>query len=371
MGQWIPIWRQALSPNGLTFFKYSNKTIYFKVTSPLTGTKIRLRLANYYGQEKYRIPSVATVVNGRVFRFTSAGESCICINKNEVITTDAADCTVNPGDIIEIRLYSKTRRMNENAIEPPIFWSRRGDWSLEKEVPCSPFRTKVYEIGKRPFPAMESVEVYTKDNPSVIVAFGDSITQQGTWVNPLKQKLFDIYGSEVVLLNSGIGGNRLLHAGWEGQAAIYGEAAEKRFDRDVLSVPGVKSVIIALGTNDIGLTRKGKADYVTTEQMVDSYVRLASRAKEAGLRVIGTTILPRKGSPDYKEPYKEQMRQEVNRWIREESPYDCVIDFDKVMQDEKDPLRMRDGCSLKDRLHPNKRGGNILADAVGIRELFL
>lgn len=370
MGQWIPIWRQALSPNGLTFFKYSNKTIFFKVTSPIAGTKIRLRLANYYGLEKYRMPSAAVAVNGRVIRLTSAGESCIFINKKETVTTDAAGCTVSPGDPIEIRLYSKTRRMNENAIEPTVFWSKRGDWSQEKEVPCSVFRKKVYEVGKRPLPALESIEVYTKDDPGVIVAFGDSITQQGTWVNPLKQRLFDLYRSDVVLLNSGIGGNRLLHAGWEGQSAIYGEAAEKRFDRDVLLIPGIKSVIIALGTNDIGLTRKGKTDYVTTEQILDSYVRLIGRAKKFGLRVIGTTLLPRKGSPDYKEPYKEQMRQEINCWIREKSPYDYVIDFDKAIQDKKDPLRIREGCCLKDKLHPNKRGGKILADAVEIGELL-
>lgn len=371
MGRWIPIWRQALSPDGFTFFKYSNKTITFTAISPISGSKIRLRLANYYGPQEYILPSVSLKADGNIICLTNGGDNLFHIGKGKIVTTDSTDYKLIPGNSIEVRLYSMSGRMNENAIEPEIFWSRRGDWTQEREVPYSLFRKRIYETGKRPFPVLESIEVYTEDHPRVIVAFGDSITQQGTWVNLLRRRLYEDYGSGAVLLNSGIGGNRLLHAGWEGQAAMYGEAAEKRFDRDVLSIPEVKAVIIALGTNDIGLTHKGRTDYVTVEQMIDSYTRLVSRAKKAGLRVIGTTLLPRKGSPDYREPYKEKMRQEINQWIRERAPYDCVIDFDKAIQDDQDPLRIRKGCSLKDKLHPNKRGGKILADTVELKELMI
>ena len=47
------------------------------------------------------------------------------------------------------------------------------------------------------------------------------------------------------VVNAGIGGNRLLRYG-------TGPSALARLDRDVLSVPGVKAIILLEGINDIG-----------------------------------------------------------------------------------------------------------------------
>jgi lysophospholipase L1-like esterase len=47
------------------------------------------------------------------------------------------------------------------------------------------------------------------------------------------------------VVNAGIGGNRVLRYG-------LGPSALARFDRDVLSVPGLKAIILLEGINDIG-----------------------------------------------------------------------------------------------------------------------
>ena len=106
------------------------------------------------------------------------------------------------------------------------------------------------------------------------------------------------------------------------------------------------------------------------EEIIAGYKRLIGRAKKAGIRVVGATILPAKGCTYYGGPYKDSMRQEVNKWIRTEAPYDCVLDYDKAICDEKDPLMIKKGCSLHDRIHPNKRGGEILARSVDMKLLF-
>lgn len=371
MYQWIPVWRQALTPDGLTFFKYKNKTIFFSVKCPLDAKKVRLRFANYYGPEDYELGSCSLKAGERIYTITSEGNGKICIPKNRIVVTDEKECRIRKGESLEVRLYSTTGKMNENATETNIFWSKKGNWTKEENVSSSIFRSIVYGTAKRPVPALEAIEVYTECKPQVIVAFGDSITQQATWVNPLRERLYEKYGDKVILLNSGIGGNRILHDGTEGQAARFGESAEKRFDRDVLSIAGITTVIIAVGTNDIAQPKsKDCQDFVTVEEIIAGYKRLIGRAKKAGIRVVGATILPAKGCTYYGGPYKDSMRQEVNKWIRTEAPYDCVLDYDKAICDEKDPLMIKKGCSLHDRIHPNKRGGEILARSVDMKLLF-
>ena len=86
----------------------------------------------------------------------------------------------------------------------------------------------------------------------MIVTLGDSITEgaQSTsnafrgWPDRLAERLAAAHSSWSVV-NAGIGGNRLLRYG-------TGPSALARFDRDVLSVPGVKAVILLEGINDIG-----------------------------------------------------------------------------------------------------------------------
>ena len=63
------------------------------------------------------------------------------------------------------------------------------------------------------------------------------------WPDRLAERLAAAIQWSVV--NTGISGNRLLRYG-------AGPSALARLDRDVLSVPGVKAVILLEGINDIG-----------------------------------------------------------------------------------------------------------------------
>ena len=56
------------------------------------------------------------------------------------------------------------------------------------------------------------------------------------------------------------------------------------------------------------------------------------------------------------------MRLEFNAWIREQSGADGVIDYDKAAADEENPGRMKEGIHIGDGLHPNTRGGELMAD---------
>ena len=53
----------------------------------------------------------------------------------------------------------------------------------------------------------------------------------------------------VGVVNAGVSGNRILH---DHPEDLFGPSALTRLDRDVLSVPGLKWVVLMEGINDIG-----------------------------------------------------------------------------------------------------------------------
>ena len=95
------------------------------------------------------------------------------------------------------------------------------------------------------------VDVESTEARAAVVALGDSITEgaQSTsnafrsWPDRLAERLVAAHKPWTVV-NAGIEGNRLLHN-------VTGPSALSRLDRDVLSVPGVKAIILLEGINDI------------------------------------------------------------------------------------------------------------------------
>jgi lysophospholipase L1-like esterase len=58
----------------------------------------------------------------------------------------------------------------------------------------------------------------------------------------------------------------------------------------------------------------------------------------------------------------------VNRWIREAHQFDAVLDFEKVVQDPQNPLRIRKELTGH-YVHPNTEGYRLMAESVAL-ELF-
>ncbi|GAA3315784.1 hypothetical protein GCM10020219_033050 [Nonomuraea dietziae] len=89
-----------------------------------------------------------------------------------------------------------------------------------------------------------------------VVAFGDSLTDgygsspgaDNRYPDELAERLAAM-GRPRAVLNQGIGGNRVTV-----DSAWLGDRATSRFRRDALGQPGVRSVIILEGINDIGMS---------------------------------------------------------------------------------------------------------------------
>jgi lysophospholipase L1-like esterase len=226
------------------------------------------------------------------------------------------------------------------------------------------------------------MEVWAADRSAAIVTFGDSITdgfgakegEYGDWPNQLAKRLAEVKGQPTLAVdNEGIGGNRILHDG-------AGVNALARFDRDVLSQPGVVGLIVLEGINDIGWphikfppAREGTpvranpfaAQVVSANDLIQGYKQIIDRAHQHGIRVFGATILPYEGSSTFTVD-GEAIRQAANQWIRTGDAFDGVFDFDAAVRDPIHPARFKEDLQSGDNLHPNSAGYKAMAAAINL-----
>jgi lysophospholipase L1-like esterase len=164
------------------------------------------------------------------------------------------------------------------------------------------------------------------------------------------------------VINMGISGNRVLREG-------AGSSGLARFDRDVLSRPGARWVLLLLGINDIGFSAipgLPASEKATAEDIITGYRLLISRARQQGLSIIGATLTPFEGVNTYTSA-GEQMRQQINQWIRGSGQFDAVVDFDDATRDPAHPTRLRPEFDSGDHIHPNDAGNRAMADAIDLK----
>jgi lysophospholipase L1-like esterase len=209
---------------------------------------------------------------------------------------------------------------------------------------------------------VSDLQVLAPANARVIVAFGDSITDgaaaandaNAAWPDVLSRRLPALPdGTPVCVINMGIGSNRLLTSDAAGPAGV------KRLEDDVLSRPNVSHLILMEGINDISY------EQVLAEKLIAAYEQVIERAHAKGIKVFGATLLPIQNSRK-DTPANEATRQAVNKWIREAHGFDAVLDFERVVQDPQNPMRIRQDLTT-DYVHPNTEGYRLMGESVTLK----
>ncbi|GAA2847841.1 GDSL-type esterase/lipase family protein [Nonomuraea rubra] len=199
---------------------------------------------------------------------------------------------------------------------------------------------------------IDALTVVTPEPVRVVAAVGDSFTvgvgsETGHgWADLLAHL------SGVPVLNEGVSGGKVLAAG-------TGRPAEVRLTAEVLTKPGIGTVIVQAGVNDLGAGARA-------DDLVAAYRRMAAAAHAAGVRVIGGTITPFAGA-DYHTEQGERARQAVNAFIREGGAFDAVADFDAALRDPAAPARLLPRYDSGDHLHPSAAGHQAMASALDVR----
>jgi len=349
-----------------------DQTLRMVVRTSIGGRRVRVQLSNAFGTTPLAVGAAhlglrdrgSAIVAGSDRALTFSGQSSFSIPAGAELLSDAVDLEVPKLSDLAISLYipgeAPAPTMHLTGLHT-TYVSKAGDSTAAPSISDPATTMPVWYW-------ISSVDVLAPRETNLIVAFGDSITDGATstpdtdrsWPSQLAQRLQAVDATAgVAIVNEGISGNRLLRDG-------AGVSALTRFDRDVLSQPGVKWVIVLEGINDIGIgARAGSPDPVTAEELIAAHKQIIERAHVHGIKAIGATLTPYAGAAYYSEE-GEKLREAVNQWIRTSKAYDVVIDFDAITRDPENPKQIRPMYNIRDHLHPNDLGYRMMAEAVDL-----
>jgi len=213
------------------------------------------------------------------------------------------------------------------------------------------------------WPFLERVDVTNRAATGVIVAIGNSITDgakstrdaNARWPNFLAARLLASSEPVKAVVNAGISGGRVLTYG-------AGPSALARFDRDVLSVPGLTHIVLLEGINDIG---RSAVDGVTADDIIFGYRQLIARAHDRGVVIYGATLTAAGPRAQF-TPAHEARRAAVNTFTRTSGEFDGVIDFDAATRDPSSPTQFLPAYDSGDHLHPGDAGYKAMAESIDL-----
>ncbi|ESQ88394.1 SGNH/GDSL hydrolase family protein [Asticcacaulis benevestitus] len=373
---WVPTWYAAPEPSGSAAV-ISDMTLRQIVRVSAGGSSVRLRLSNAYGSAPLRIDDIRIARRATGSRIDPATDKAVTFSGHAGVTiapgayalSDPLPLEVSAHAALAVSLYvsAPTPLLTVHDIQRGAFYSAPGNQTSAADLPDT--KTDI-GIGSA-FPWLAEIEVSGSKAEAALITFGDSITDGygitpdsgATWPELLSRRLHDA-GIPLSVVNAGLSGNRLLHHGtW----ARFGDGGLARFDRDVLAQPNAAAVIVLIGINDLGHAQgPGSAGYVSADDMIDGLKQMAERAHERGLRIYAGTLLPFEGTvfEGYYSAEKETRRQAINTWVRGQSLFDGVFDFDAATRMSEAALRLRPEFDVGDQLHPNDTGTAAMAGSM-------
>lgn len=343
------------------------------------GSTVRIRLSNAYGTTPLRITAAtvgrsagdAQVWPGTARKLTFGGARGTTIAPGRDLVSDAEALRTSPLEKLTVTLY---------------FADRTGPATFHRFTTATSYRAPgrhLTDAGGDAFTTstnawyyLSGVEVSGPASPrrGTVVTFGDSL-MDGTGAAPGTDTRFTDKLAERIaadrrpldVVNAGISGNRILNG-----SPCYGDKATDRFRRDVIDRPGVRTVIVHLGGNDLAAPEMGdpcmgSAPHVSAHRIINAHKELIRAAHARGIKAVGATILPMKGAlfPVYSKR-GEKIRTTVNHWMRTSGAYDSVLDVDRAIANPADPAMPRPGYVFPDGVHPNEAGSHAIASAMNL-----
>ena len=369
--QMAPATADALPADGM-----AGATLREIVRPTLGGKTLRVRFSNAFGRQPLVIlgAGVARSADNRSDRIVAASRRTLTFSGMNGITIPAGGDWLSDPVSLDVAAFDDlavSLRVNGDAASQTSHPGSRatsyvlaGDRITAESLPGAAKIDHWYMLS--------GVEVQRCAAPNGVVALGDSITDghgatangNDRWPDVLARRL----AGKAAVLNEGIGGNRVLLDG-------LGPNAVSRLDRDVLALPGVRSIILLEGINDLGNFTRLEAKTIEQRrafvaELTAGYAQIVERAHARGIKVYGATLMPYMGSDFYHpDAGSEADRQAINAWIRAPGHFDGVVDFDKVTRDVSDPSRLAAAFDCGDHLHPNSAGYKAMGEAVPLELL--
>ena len=381
---WVATWgaaQQIPEPqNMLAPEEWREASLRQIVHVSIGGTRVRVRISNAFGTTPLLLESASIAKSegagkaGIDVRTVKAlmfsGKAGIMIPAGAEYYSDPLPFELAPASDLAISMYFKGEpvRQTGHPGSRATSFVTRGNRVLDAAWPGAGKTIHWFQLS--------DVEVEAPRRVGALAAIGDSITDghgattdgNDRWPDQLAARLMREMAPGMGVVNTGIGGGRMLRDG-------LGPNLVSRFERDVLTRSGVTHAIVLIGVNDLGGQHRNTDDLPEArarmlEDLKTAFQQIVERAHLLRVCVIGATLTPYVGS-DYYRPNadNESDRQVLNKWIRTSGVFDGVADFDAVMRDPARPERMRTTHDTGDGLHPSPTGFRAMADAVPLAAL--
>lgn len=368
--KWVACWGNATSITDQKEAMYAkNITLRYPIRMVFDGCALRLHFSNLTGTE----PVTLSKVYIEQTTVTFDGEKSVLIEPGKEVTSDEIAYETKAGTDVNVSIYlGEFTQMNAGVlITGPLSKGQYayGDHALEEELPADDTRNTNW------FYFLNTVDVLTKAENHAFICYGDSITAQ-SWPDDLAIRLWNEGIRNVAIIRRAVSGTRILRQYDCITYAAYGLKGATRFPIE-MEAAGADAVLIQHGINDIihpvGVEVnqfRPWSDMPTSADLIagveDIYIRYA---KEKGYKVYGGTLLPIYGWRTY-APFREEIKNEFNHWIRTTDKFDGYVDFEEAVRDENHPEAFAEGNDSGDHLHPSEKAYEIMAGAIPAEWFF-
>src|SRR5712691_129024 len=361
-GSWTGTWSVSPQSGGPSF---SQQTLRHIVHTSIGGTSARVQVSNVFGAAPLLIADVhialrssgSTITSGTDHTVTFGGQASATIPAGGLAISDPVAFAVPALSDVAVSMYlpQSTGSSTYHQQGTVTNYIATGDVSGNASLSGAQTTGSYYFL--------TNLDVQNSAAPGAVVTLGASITDglasatddNRRWPNDLAVWLASS-GRTVGVLNQGISGNRLLVDG-------AGQSALNRFNRDVVSQPGVGWVIFSDDPlNDLGSTNPPP----TSDQLIAGLRQLISLAHQNGIKFLCSTLTPYQGA-GYWTQQGETAREAYNAFVRSSgSGCDGVVDQDTATHDPANPARYLPAYDSGDHLHPNEAGLQAIANAVDL-----
>ncbi|KAI1618063.1 SGNH hydrolase-type esterase domain-containing protein [Exophiala viscosa] len=394
-GHWVDTWTAMPQlteytnlpppPYNTTTEQFYNSTMRQTLHMSTGASQIRIVISNAFGLTDLPITAVTVALpfNGssgesailpstlQTVTFSS-GEGSIVIPDGALAVSDPLDFPVAPLSTITVTTYLAAGQNGTYITSHP--GSRATSWmTLGNQVTATNLTgSELQSVAHWYF--LSAVQAWSPPQNRAFSIIGDSITdgrgsdtdQNDRWPDLVLYRLQssgDPSLTSIAVNNQAAGGNRILEDG-------LGPSVLSRVERDVLSHPGVRYAMTFEGVNDIGDADLNVSNLtITYNRLISAYRQIATRIHAFNIPLFAATITPFSAPNDnttlqpYSSPMREQIRQQVNTFIRTSGTFDAVLDFDAVVRNQSMPSQLADALQSGDCLHPNDQGYQLIANS--------
>jgi lysophospholipase L1-like esterase len=360
-----------------------DETLRAELTPTYGGSTLRIHLSNrfgagtaQFGHVTVALAGVGAALAGPATTVTFGGSDAVALAPGEDVVSDPVSFSFAAMQTLAVSMYVS------NDPGPPTehfiarqtsYFTRTGQGDHTTDVGAAAFTG---DTTARDY--VDGIDVLAPLNSGAVVAFGDSLTDgyqaagelslseatstlntDTSWPDDLARRLMAAH-VPLSVLNEGISANRVQSGG----GAVGGPSALNRLQTDVLEQAGVTTVIWLEGINDIGAT-----PVATAAQLEAGWTLGIKQMQAAGLTVLQGTLTPSGGAiGHYGTAATNALRQQVNEWIRTQSPANGVVDFDAAVANASDTA-LNPAYDDGDHLHMNPAGYQAMAGAINLGAL--